>query len=395
MIEYTDDKFGIIKVLNVTEARAHFAMVLGDNHSHYVITKNNKPMRVIIGYSDYEKLKQQLGPEFVASIQDASLSYPGQRAESAQAELDRKQQKAKSRVPGILESNIALSYGLPDKRQRTMPTIKDEQPTRPQAYTVTTAPAPENQTPKFSEPTHADYFSSASIDSDDTSEYLASPEDAHAAPLDAAVSTNTPVQPMASEQSQNIHEALQQALDANAKAKKASAAFSARQTLEEPPLVNKPREPAAEAKKDPEQDEYFRKYKKLYERFETPQAQQATGPEAQDPEQLTFDNNDIEGELEAYPETETKRVNSAEESNEYFGQAEQGDAPSEIVRTKQQASPTVPVAPSQQKTPQRGAPELPSLKDLLASLDEEKLSGEEGEVDEADIENLIQRIQED
>ncbi len=386
MIEYTDDKFGIIKVLNVTEARAHFATVLGDNHSHYVITKNNKPMRVIIGYGDYEKLKQQLGPDFVASIQQAGLNYPSQREETASTETGHKSKKAKSRVPGILESDIALSYSVPDKRQNTLSAKEVRQ--APPTHTV---PASEKQAPAFPEPTKDDYFSSASTEPYDEDGVLSNPDAVHTVSTEPQVpSTTQSVESITAEQSQAIHEALQQAIDANAKAKKSSP-------------VERPTTPTAEAKKDPEQDEYFRKYKKLYERFETPQIPQtpaATESGSVVPGEGVFDDDDLEGELEAFSEPETKTARPTEEPNAYFGQPEQGEDATRMSRTHQPsdlAGSTIGQgdALANNKAQKGTSPEPPSLKDLLASLDEEKLSGEDEEVDESEIENLIQRIQED
>ncbi|MBF0104855.1 MAG: type II toxin-antitoxin system Phd/YefM family antitoxin [Deltaproteobacteria bacterium] len=56
MIEYTDKYLGKVRVLNVTEARASFAAVLSDHGYNYIITKNNKPLRVLIDYEDLEQL---------------------------------------------------------------------------------------------------------------------------------------------------------------------------------------------------------------------------------------------------------------------------------------------------------------------------------------------------
>lgn len=47
-----------IKYINVTEARARFATIVGDKTSFYVITKNSKPKRVIVNYDDFLILEQ-------------------------------------------------------------------------------------------------------------------------------------------------------------------------------------------------------------------------------------------------------------------------------------------------------------------------------------------------
>lgn len=68
MIEYPGKPGSKVKVVNVTEARNQFAKILSDRQSHYVITKNNKPLRVIINNEDFlllQKLWQ--GEEGVAT----------------------------------------------------------------------------------------------------------------------------------------------------------------------------------------------------------------------------------------------------------------------------------------------------------------------------------------
>lgn len=50
-----------VKIINVTEARANFATVLSDSLAAYVITKNNKPQRVIISYEEFERLQNASG----------------------------------------------------------------------------------------------------------------------------------------------------------------------------------------------------------------------------------------------------------------------------------------------------------------------------------------------
>ncbi len=55
MFEFVDDKLGRVKVINITEARASMATIMGDKEFNYIITKNNRPIRVIINYSTYKQ----------------------------------------------------------------------------------------------------------------------------------------------------------------------------------------------------------------------------------------------------------------------------------------------------------------------------------------------------
>lgn len=63
MFEFEDSKLGRVKILNVTEARSSIASIMNDMEFNYIITKNNKPIRVIINYDSYKKTKNQLQPQ--------------------------------------------------------------------------------------------------------------------------------------------------------------------------------------------------------------------------------------------------------------------------------------------------------------------------------------------
>lgn len=57
MFEIEDSKFGKIKVVNITEARASMASIMTDKTYNYVITKNNRPIRIIVNFETYKKLQ--------------------------------------------------------------------------------------------------------------------------------------------------------------------------------------------------------------------------------------------------------------------------------------------------------------------------------------------------
>ncbi|MBI2340407.1 MAG: type II toxin-antitoxin system Phd/YefM family antitoxin [Deltaproteobacteria bacterium] len=58
MFEFHDDRLGQVKVINVTEARSSIASIMADKDSNYVITKNNKPIRVIVSYDFYRQIQK-------------------------------------------------------------------------------------------------------------------------------------------------------------------------------------------------------------------------------------------------------------------------------------------------------------------------------------------------
>lgn len=55
MFEFDDEKLGPVKVVNVTEARSSMASLMGDGDFNYIITKNNKPVRVVVSYETFKK----------------------------------------------------------------------------------------------------------------------------------------------------------------------------------------------------------------------------------------------------------------------------------------------------------------------------------------------------
>lgn len=62
MFEFEDSRLGKIKVISVTEARTAIATIMTDKSFNYVITKNNRPIRVIINYDTYRMHMAPLSP---------------------------------------------------------------------------------------------------------------------------------------------------------------------------------------------------------------------------------------------------------------------------------------------------------------------------------------------
>lgn len=55
MFDFEDSKFGRVRIISVTEARANIAAIMADTECNYVITKNNKPVRAIVSYEVFKK----------------------------------------------------------------------------------------------------------------------------------------------------------------------------------------------------------------------------------------------------------------------------------------------------------------------------------------------------
>lgn len=357
MLEYKDDKLGIIKVLNVTEARSHFASMLGDRNSRYIITKNNKPLRAIIDYAEYEYLKNTFGDQLPQRSQIAETEYPSHVEGDDATEQEKKSKKSKSRVPGILESHIALSFSTPDKRHRTQP--KEEAGTWPIAQpgpttTFGETPAPEK---KIIQENEDDYFSASSAESDIEQHILPAIED--------SVAETKPEKDLAP-------------------------AIAPKPEPTEQRIERKAERPAtrsSEPKKESgEEEEYFRKYRKLYETLGMGSSPQEDSESAAG---LVEENTgqDIEDELEPAEHNEEALIGAHAETEQGVDAKER--QPNNVMSPQEQA-PT-----RGGRDTQENSEELPSLKDLLASLEQEKLTGEDEEVDESQIEDLIQRITED
>lgn len=57
MFEFEDAKLGKIKVVNITEARSAIAKIMQDRDTSYIITKNNRPVRVIVNFEIFKRIK--------------------------------------------------------------------------------------------------------------------------------------------------------------------------------------------------------------------------------------------------------------------------------------------------------------------------------------------------
>lgn len=78
MFRYKDTKWGPIKILNVTETRANLAKVLSDKDNSYVITKNNRPERVVINYDLFEILQNFIQNQQQENSHSTSRAAPSQ-----------------------------------------------------------------------------------------------------------------------------------------------------------------------------------------------------------------------------------------------------------------------------------------------------------------------------
>lgn len=305
MIEYNDKKGGKIKVVNVTEARANFAEVLGDNRASYVVTKNSKPVRAIIDYEDFVLLrKSQQAQGFSENLE------PDDFQEMGLPRPDRRQ-KSKSRVRGLL--------GTHEELLRQKPAFEESTESPPLEIKV--------QEETFVQ--KKDYFHTPDDD------YLISPDEIEmpeAKPVEAA-KVQSP----------------------------------------EPPVPL----PDPAVQKSPEEQEYFDKYKKLYGNLESKDASPT----------------DLDRQVEERVEQLLRPKLSQAVTQAQTGVAQQFKAEPKPAAT--QAFKESTGVPIKSVTPKNN---MPSLKDLLRELDNEKLSiiddDQELALDD-EIDDLIHRITQD
>lgn len=220
MFEFEDSKLGRVKVVNITEARAAIASMMNDQEFNYVITKNNKPVRVVINYDTFRKTQSQLG----------------QSAPAAKATSTAPAQTPSSLIRGLLENrekdirthanrSKPMAGEMPETVQRVVngPDIFQEAPIEaPKPVILPEADYQLEETPRSE-----NYFDA--LDASEEPAALAEPESIEYAAVDE------PAAPAWEAESQP------------------EAPFS-------------PTEPVLEeAARDPEKEDYFNRYRKLYE----------------------------------------------------------------------------------------------------------------------------------
>ena len=98
MIQMEDSKLGKVKLVTVTEARQNISSIMQDFGIHYVITKNSKPVRMIVDYEAFTENK----------------NLPNKSEEPTQTEITPKEvvsqetKTKKSEKPSISNKNYTL-----------------------------------------------------------------------------------------------------------------------------------------------------------------------------------------------------------------------------------------------------------------------------------------------
>ena len=347
MIEYHDDKLGKVKVLNVTEARANFASVLKDADFHYIITKNNRPIRIIVDFEEFERL--------TSDVQGVESDYEPTNDFTKKLTGGK---KAKNRVPGLLNKSYELTKKHEEEKAKEKKVHKPvtEDPYSPKALRERLL----NQEQPVVEQVE-----------DETSLHIHSPSE----------------NDIWSEDSDQLEE------------------ITINELLQEPPQDVAGDGPQVEELPSSSQEEYFKKYQKLY-----------SSNMADDPEPvggtLPHESSQLEEELlkkfsrpvdHAPPPPPRRKVSpshSRTQKDEHEIQVKTEELPPLSVQQEIKPEERVEV---QEKASPKEAPgpqdDLPSLKDLLKDLEGETLSGDLGEgrddLGDDEINDIIKRLTDD
>ena len=360
MLEFQNENSSKVKVVNVTEARGNFARILSDTRAHYIITKNNRAQRVIINFDEFKILQEfaqayQKEHEIKSPLLDFVADEDATAAEDNDGTILKKSKSPRvikgiiaeqfklSQVPVVAQANEApFEFDVieEDVSQQNLlhepvlpeveiaePQVLKQEPADPQSLEHKSAePEVLEQNPSESE--ESDYFNSNTPD--DWSAILNEPE-------------SEVLQGFAEESVQSVQiESIEIP------------------TLPEPPLA-----------RNPEEEEYFRRYRKLYEGFDA--------ADLSLPEPLS-----ITSHLPKVILTPTDRfVDSSVEGEQIRVPAPQVEY----------ISPQTSVTKKEVQIKDANDDGLPSLQELLKELDQHKLSSDvDDELPTSDIDALISRI---
>lgn len=132
MFEFKDDKLGKVKVVNVTEARGSIASIMGDKESNYVITKNNRPVRVVVDYDFFRQVNSSSRSQKPAESKDPVKGLLQSKTE----ELKKQMEAAQKRRPDLFPSYFQFPDQVEEPPPAEAPIIPSPIEERPVAEEV-------------------------------------------------------------------------------------------------------------------------------------------------------------------------------------------------------------------------------------------------------------------
>lgn len=332
-----------IKYINVTEARARFATIVGDKASFYVITKNRRPKRVVVNYDDFLLLEQgratpnQLIPKTPAVVSEQPLKKKSKMTpEHPVVKGLLKERMEQGGIEGDYFGGETEDHDADEALVKNPAEISDE----------------DFDTADLNEQANGQEIKSKELEIESESEDLDRP-------------------PPDTQEQQNLASHEAHASDQEDKKDEGEEAF----------LKN------LEEKHSPEERDYFLRYRKLYESLDPSRNQSRHGLKRLSQKSLPL--------RQKSPHHEALSLEDIEKQVQESFQVEAGlKEVSPSAQTKdlcvENFGDTSDLALSE------GQAGLPSLQDLLEDLEQEKLSEEEEDsLDEQEINELINRITSD
>lgn len=376
MLEFTNKAKNRIKVINVTEARGNFATILSDTESSYVITKNNKPQRVIVNYDDFKRWQDAEGAALLLSAAPDAVEEDKNR---------QRRPKMSPAVRGMIAAQFEVSHQAEEKPVRSeapagsldafLPLPAEEAPSGDEGVFLSAPPQEPDDVVAIDDTTDldtSDYFTDEQAEED-------------AAPL-----------PPRNEVLAGAADIAREVAAETRAAAAASNALVAAQARDDG-LVEAPQG------KTPEEQEYYKRYRKLYENFQyapvfTERRTTRSAPEDDINLEILSREAARETILNETPATEDvlPPVATAPEAstdfNDSFAMSLVSEEERRVLGVKPPEAPnpeSLAAAPTQEEG-------LPSLQQLLRDLDSQQLSGDESRpLDAKEIDDLINRITSD
>lgn len=334
MITYKDPKLGEIRVLNVTEARSHFAQVLSDKDTVYVITKNNKPQRVIINYDDFAATRE-------VSVPLAVTQEP------------KEEKKPASHLKGMLEVQKELAKIRITQEKKTPP------PKINKFDEIVTPPIAKQAQPAATESPIIDEVEPEASEVDILPDYFSTDYDAdHDEEGIEIISSPVP------------------------------------EPSQAPVTAFRPIPESVPVKKEirPEEEDYFNRFKKLYE--PPPASFAAPKPIATPKSEMLIPPPPAE--IQTSPEVAPTKKVAPTPQKQAPQNTQVPDRNPQIINGNAAPASKTSAKPNVIMEQVKAKEETPSLQDLLKDLENERLSDEnENPLDEGQIKDIIQRITHD
>lgn len=374
MFEYIDDRLGKVKLINVTEARANFSRLLSDMDSYYVITKNNRPQRVVINYDEFQELKTQFEAQQNQIVKSSTekneqkvLSKSLSSSTAEEKSSNNVSKKSESRVKGLLAKQFEMAHAQ-------TPESEEEQSFEGENL--------QSENPSSLKMDSGDYFAIGEAEEDNFE--LPSPDDVFSDEEDSS-------QDFASHLIDDLESELtlpEDDFSSKEDSQKETATKNSQTYAAELDHKNED-DDFAKQSLTPEEQNYYDKYRKLYESFE-PQAPEDVAV-SQNSEDFSDDLENVDSLVESLPQLDEDKNDENNNSAQEVQFANSQEVFEEKSERKVDPSLQTETLDSLLKTEDEASNQLPSLQELLRGLGSAAEETEE-DLSDQEIDNIVKRI---